>query len=283
MIFQNILSALIAVGAMGALLGLGLAVASRLLAVHKDQRVESVAKILPGINCGACGYAGCEAYAEAVVLKGEKLDLCKPGGSEVTMKLGETLGVEVQAGAGKLVAKVLCGGGWAEAKRSFEYEGIEDCNAAYALYGGGKVCRFGCLGLGSCIKVCPVDAIEKTGTGLVRVDPDLCISCEKCVEICPTGVMQMVPYSADRIVACNSTDKGGVVRKYCSVGCIGCKKCEKASPEGGFVVENNLARIDYTKTGDRSAAETACPTSCIKSVQPALVVTPSGNEPNEGH
>lgn len=278
---QTIVFSFVSVGAIGALFGVGLAFASRLLVVHKDKRVEEVTEALPGLNCGACGYAGCEAYAESIVEEEERLDLCKPGGSEVVEALGGIMGVEVETGSEPQVARVHCGGGREEAKRRFEYEGLEDCNAAYQLYGGGKVCSYGCLGLGSCIKVCPVDAIAKTENGLVRVDPDVCIACGKCVEICPTGVMQMVPARAERIVACNSTDKGGVVRKYCSAGCIGCKRCVKESPEGGFVVEDFLARIDYSKTGDRSAAEAACPTKCIVSVEPVMVPVPSRDEPNE--
>lgn len=275
MMVQTIVFSVLSVGVLGGLFGVGLAFASRLLAVHKDKRVEEVTEALPGLNCGACGYPGCEGYAEAIVESDEVLDLCKPGGPDTMQTLGAIMGVEVASGGERLVARVHCRGGRDEAKRRFDYDGIEDCNAAVQLYGGGKVCPFGCLGLGSCIKVCPVDAISKTSNGLVRVDPDLCISCGKCVEICPTGVMQMVPADADRIVACNSTDKGGVVRKYCTVGCIGCKRCAKESPDGGFVIEDFLARIDYKKTGDRSAAEHACPTHCIVSVQPVKESVPA--------
>ena len=125
----------------------------------------------------------------------------------------------------------------------------------------------GCLGKESCIRVCPVDAIGHDESGLVWVDKDKCISCGKCIDVCPTGVMKFIPYNADYLIGCNSTDKGPVVKKYCSVGCIGCKICEKKTPEGGFVVEDFLARIDYGSTGaqaeQREAAAEACPTKCI--------------------
>ena len=277
----TILFAFLSVGALGGLFGIGLAVASKYLAVEKDERIEKVASALPSLNCGACGYAGCDGYAEAIVESQEELTLCKPGGGDVAKSLGSIMGIEVDATSEKLVAMVHCGGGTDEAKRSFVYEGLLDCNAARQLYGGGKQCSHGCLGLGSCVKVCPVDAISYTENGLVRVNKELCISCGKCIDICPTGVMKYVPYTADRIVACNSTDKGSVVRKYCSVGCIGCKRCVKESTDGGFTVDRFLAAIDYEQTGDRSAAEAACPTKCIVSVQPALALAASPEEPNE--
>ena len=262
-------------GILGGLFGLGLAVASKFLSVQKDKRIESAAAVLPGLNCGSCGYAGCDAYAEAVVLEEEKIDLCKPGGSDTHEGLGGIMNIAVGSAADKQVARVHCRGGIGTAIYTYDYDGLEDCNAAVRLYGGGKKCSFGCLGHGSCAKVCPVDAIAKTDDGLVRVDPDLCISCEKCVDICPTGVMKMVPYSADMIVACNSTDKGAVVKKYCGVGCIGCKRCEKKSPEGGFVVENFLARIDYSQTGERTEAKETCPTNTIVSLTRSVVTSGS--------
>ncbi|MCK5200714.1 MAG: 4Fe-4S binding protein, partial [Spirochaetales bacterium] len=155
---------------------------------------------------------------------------------------------------------------------TYNYEGLDDCNAMQAMYNGDKDCKYGCLAGGSCIKVCPVDAISRDKENRIWVDKELCISCEKCVVVCPTGVIQMIPYSADVIVACNSLDKGGKVKKYCSVGCIGCKICEKKSDEGGFVVENFLATINYEMKGDRSAAMKSCPTKCIISAKTAELI-----------
>ena len=264
MILMKVLWAFLSVGILGALFGIGLFIASRLLAVKKDERVEEAEEALPGLNCGACGYAGCESYAEAIVTEEDiALDLCKPGGPEAAIELGRIMGQEVDVSAEKQVAQVHCRGGEGTAEYDFDYEGIEDCNAAALLYGGAKRCPHGCLGLGSCIKVCPVDAIDYDESGLVWVDRELCIACGKCIDTCPTGVIKMIPYEADVIVACNSTDKGNVVRKYCKVGCIGCARCNKSSPDGGFEVENFLARIDYTKNGERDTAAEKCPTKCI--------------------
>ncbi len=260
----NILYAFLAVGILGSLFGVGLAVASKFLEVKKDPKIIEIEEALPGSNCGACGYAGCSAYAEAIITEEDvDLTLCKPGGPETLEKIGEIMGVKVDASAEKMVAQVYCRGTKTTCTYRFNYDGVEDCNALYSLFGGDKVCPYGCLGLGSCIKVCPVDAISYTDEGWLNVDRDKCISCEKCIDVCPTGVMKMTPYSADYIVACNSTDKGAAVRKYCTVGCIGCKLCIKKSPDGGYLVEDFLASIDYKAEGDRSEAVEACPPKCI--------------------
>lgn len=260
----RILASFASVAGMGLLFGIGLAIAARILEVKKDRRLTEVEAALPGLNCGACGFAGCPAYAAAVAGEQEaRLDLCLPGGADVAAKLAGLMGKEVSFSREKMVTQVHCRGGRDTAKYKFDYQGVQDCNALHALYGGDKVCSFGCLGLGSCIRVCPVDAIDYDARGLVWVDKDKCISCGKCVDICPTKVMQWVPYKADLVVACSSTDNLRTVKSYCSVGCIGCKICEKKSPEGGYKVENFLSRIDYKASGDRKAGAEACPPRCI--------------------
>jgi len=261
----QVISAVISVAGLGLLMGIGLAVASKFLAVQKDERIAVLEAELPGLNCGACGYAGCASYAEAMAGKEEEnLTLCTPGGPDVVLKISEILGVEAAAAiAEKRVIQVHCTGGRDEVEYEFAYRGIRDCNALYALYGGDKKCKHGCLGLGSCIGVCPVNAISYTENGLVWVNKELCIACGKCIEVCPTGVMRWLPYESNYLVACNSTDKGGVVRKICKVGCIACKICEKKSPDGGYKVDNFLCRIDYQAEGERESGAAACPTKCI--------------------
>jgi len=249
----------------GGLLGLGLAVASRKLKVEKDESVEALEGALPGLNCGACGYAGCGSYAEALA-GGKDTDLtkCKPGGAETLAAIGKILGVEVDTNAVRMVAKVHCIGKDGVASRSYQYEGINDCNAATVLFSGNKECKYGCLGLGSCIGVCPTSAISKTGDGLVAVNPDLCISCGKCVDICPTGVMRMIPEDADFIVACNSRDKGKDTKSNCSAGCIACRICEKKFPAAGYKIEDNLSFLSYDGKGPgRAEAAEKCPVKCI--------------------
>jgi len=260
---MTVLYAFISVAVLGGLFGIGLAIAAKVLAVHKDERILAVEEALPGANCGACGYAGCSAYAEAIVMEEADITRCAPGGADTAKKIAEIMGQTVEVSDQKMVAMVHCRGNKNVSTYKFDYSGVQDCNALYMLYGGDKTCPYGCLGLGSCIKVCPVDAIHYNDEGNVIVDRDTCISCGKCIEVCPTGVMKFVPYEADYIVACNSKDKGALVRKYCKVGCIGCKICEKKSPEGGFVVEDFLARIDYSAHGGREEAAASCPSKCI--------------------
>ncbi|MBN2439690.1 MAG: RnfABCDGE type electron transport complex subunit B [Spirochaetales bacterium] len=259
----NILAALLTVGGLGILFGIGLAFASKVLEVKKDERVSRLEEILPSLNCGACGFAGCVSYAEAIVGADAALTLCTAGGAATAEELAAVMGVKVEVSMDKKVTQVHCRGGKTKATYEFIYEGIHDCNALYPLYGGNKVCKHGCLGLGSCIRVCPVDAIDYDDEGLVWVDKDKCISCGNCITVCPTGVMQFIPYNADVLVACNSTDKGAQVKKACKVGCIGCKICEKKSPEGGFIIESFLAKIDYNAQGERENALLKCPQKCI--------------------
>jgi electron transport complex protein RnfB len=264
MIVLRVVYAFASVAGLGALLGLLLAVASRLFVIRKDERLEALEKALPGANCGACGFAGCAAYAAAIIGGEAALDLCTVGGAKAAQQVATIMGAEYSAGSAvKRVPQVHCRGGAESSQYAFEYSGIQDCNALKALYGGNKVCKYGCLGLGSCIRVCPVNAIDYDSEGLVWVDKQLCISCGKCVQVCPTGVMRWVPADADLLVACNSTDRGALVRKYCKVGCIACRICEKKCPEGGYKVEDNLCRIEYLAAGDRKEAVAACPTKCI--------------------
>lgn len=263
-VFLKVLFGFLSVGLIGGLLGFLLSYASKILAVKKDERIAALESVLPDLNCGSCGYAGCAVYAEALANgECEDITLCAPGGEDTLTGLSTILGIEAEANANKQVAQVLCRGSRETAEYGFNYKGLNDCNALYLLYEGDKVCKFGCLGKGSCIKVCPVDAIYYDKENLVVVDEELCITCGKCMDICPTGVLEYVPYGADYIVACNSRDKGGAVRKFCKVGCIGCKICVKNSEEGMFNIEHFLAKIDYTVEGSKETAAEKCPPKCI--------------------
>lgn len=256
---------LISITAVGGLLGLGLSVAAKKLRVEKDKTVEALGEILPGLNCGSCGYAGCEPYAEALAAETDTdITKCKPGGAVCLAGIGRVLGVEVDTSAEKMVAQVHCRGGKETAEKRFVYEGLHDCNAAALLFGGDKSCQYGCLGLGSCMQVCPVDAISYDSEGLVWVDKGLCISCEKCVAVCPTKVIKMIPADADVIVACNSKDKGKDTKSNCQVGCIGCQICAKKFPDAGYKITDYLSVIGYTERGQgRIDAIEKCPTKCI--------------------
>jgi len=249
----------------GGLLGLGLAVAAKKLRVEKDKTVEALNRFLPGLNCGSCGYAGCEPYAEALAAGNDSdITKCKPGGADCLAGLGEVLDITVDDSGPKMVAQVHCRGGKDTAETRYIYEGLQDCNAASILFGGDKSCQYGCLALGSCMQVCPTDAIFYDSEGLVWVDKDKCISCEKCVTICPTKVIKMIPYDADVIVTCNSNDKGKDTKSKCKVGCIGCQICNRKFPEAGYKITDNLSIVGYTQRGPgRVDACEKCPTNSI--------------------
>ena len=253
------------VAVVGGLLGLGLAVAAKKLKVEKDKTVEALNDFLPGLNCGSCGYAGCEPYAE-VLADGSDSDItkCKPGGTATLEGLAQVLEMEVDSSGPKMVAQVHCRGGEETAETRYIYKGLQDCNAASILFGGDKSCQYGCLGLGSCIRVCPTDAISYDSENLVWVDKDKCISCEKCVAICPTNVIKMIPGDADVIVACNSNDKGKDTKSKCKVGCIGCQICNRKFPEAGYKITDYLSIVGYTQRGSgRNDAIEKCPTNSI--------------------
>jgi Na+-translocating ferredoxin:NAD+ oxidoreductase RNF subunit RnfB len=251
---------------LGGGIGVDLSLAFEKLKVEKNRKLEELEELLPGLNCGSCGYPNCSAYGEALV-KEEDTDItrCKPGGPEILPLMADILGVEAEEAGERMVAAIHCRGGNAEAADIFEYHGHEDCHAASLRFGGHKACKYGCLGQGSCIGVCPVDAISLAGNGLIKIDRNLCIGCEKCVEQCPTGVLKMIPFSADHIVACNSQDKGKDTRKNCKVGCIACKICVNKFPGAGFQMNGDCSVVQYGKgdeTERRKAAE-KCPTHCI--------------------
>lgn len=247
---------------MGLICGAALAMAARFLAVHEDPRVEELTEQLPGANCGGCGYAGCGEYAKAIIMDGEEVTLCAPGGAETLDNIAAFMGVTAEAGE-KQVAIVLCGGDAKKAPRRFEYNGVADCSAAHAVDGGDKKCNHGCLGYGSCARACPVEAIEITDTGIAVVHPELCIGCSKCVKTCPRNLIKMVPESQDVHVFCSSRDKGPIVKKACSVGCIGCRICVKFGGEA-FEMDGFLAHRNYEiPIEDEVTVIDKCPGNCI--------------------
>jgi Na+-translocating ferredoxin:NAD+ oxidoreductase RNF subunit RnfB len=254
---------------LGVGLGALLTVAARAFAVHLDPVQESLEKALPGLNCASCGYTGCSTYAEVLFKKTEEdIEKCKPGGPELVPILANLLGREYSGSGIRKVAWLHCAGGQDKTLKKLNYAGLEDCNAARLLFDGQKGCKYSCLGFGSCIGVCPVNAISKTGDGLVRVDRNLCIGCEKCIAICPTKVLKMIPFNAAWYVACNSKDPGKVTKTNCSIGCIGCAICEKKFPGSGFKMNENLSVLDYSINGkDQDQAAAKCPVKCILEVK----------------
>jgi len=248
---------------LGVFFGVVLGIAHTVFAVKVDARVARVEEALPGINCGACGYAGCAAYAEAVVLQGAGTNLCVPGGAETTHGLAEIMGVEaVVRQAEKAV--LLCNGGAKIADR-FRYAGIRDCRAAKLAADGPKACRYGCLGLGTCVDVCPVDAIRMGREELPVIDEDKCIGCRACEKVCPVGVLVVQPVSKLVHFRCRNEQKGGAARKICANACIGCGKCVDVCPTEpkAVSVENFLARHNYDLCISCGKCVEVCPTGVI--------------------
>ncbi len=260
---NTVIIALVSMGAMGVLLGAGLAWASRKFAVESDSRIDEIEEVLPGANCGGCGYPGCRGFAEAVVTGQAPVDGCPVGGSAVAERVAEIMGVKVEDTGKRLVALVRCGGGHAEAKQRAEYVGIEDCRAATLVSGGAKGCEYGCLGLASCVKACPFDAIAMGPNGLPIVDKAACTACGRCVVACPRDLIALVPDDMQVHVLCRSYHRGREVRENCQVGCIGCKACERVCEDDAIHVTDFLAEIDYTKCTNCGACAAKCPTKAI--------------------
>lgn len=260
----EIIIAIAVVGAVGLAAGILLALISHFFGIEKGKTMSAISEALPGVNCGACGYRGCDDYALALS-KGEAApNKCVPGGEATAQALGKLLGIEVEAPR-DVVAFVHCNGNCEATGKKAVYEGIQSCRSAALVYGGPNQCRFGCMGYGDCALACPTGAICMKD-GIAHIDTSKCLGCGLCESICPKKVISMVPQETTCVVMCNSRDKGAEARRACKNACIGCKKCEKACESGAITVSDNLARIDYDKcTGCGSCAQT-CPTGAIKNV-----------------
>lgn len=260
----DILIAFAIVVAIGLFMGILLALVSHFFGVEEDKKLKQIRACLPGVNCGACGYKGCDDYAAALAEGSAKPNLCVPGAEDTANELGAILGIEVEAPK-DVVAFVHCNGNCEATSKKASYDGISSCRAASMLFGGPEACRFGCLGLGDCASACPANAIC-VKDGIAHIDSGRCLGCGLCATVCPKSIISMVPKQARATVMCNNKDKGADARKACKNACIGCKKCEKTCPNGAISVQNNLAAIHYEKCTGCGACVSACPTGCLKSV-----------------
>lgn len=250
-------------GGIGLLCGLALAFGARFFAVKEDPRISEIASCLPGANCGGCGYAGCSAYAVSIVKGEAPFNRCTPGGLPAAMAIAKVMGSSFDGEVEAFVAVVKCGGDERAASHRFGYNGITDCSAAGGVAGGDKACPYGCLGYGSCVRVCTNHAIE-IREGVAKVHPELCSGCGACAQICPRKVIEMMPKKSTVHVYCKSLDSGAKVRKYCSKGCIGCKLCVKNSAEGVMLVDGFLARVNHSVPFEGEEALVKCPTKCLR-------------------
>ncbi len=260
---QLLIFTLIFLGGLGVVFGVGLAFAAQKFAVKVDPNVEKVRDVLPGANCGACGFAGCMGYAEAVVAKPDvSPNLCSPGKASVADAIAHITG-KIAAAVEPNFARIKCQGGWSKSVKKYKYEGIQDCRAVILAGGGDKSCRYGCLGYRTCEWVCPFGAITMTDDYLPFVDITKCTGCRKCEAACPTKVIEVLPASRQVLVSCHSKDKGVDTKKNCQVGCIACSTCVKVCPFDAPLVENNLSKITLDKCKVCGLCVPKCPTKAI--------------------
>lgn len=239
-----------------------LTIASHCFAVKEDETALAIRDCLPGANCGACGYSGCDGYAASLSGGAEKkTNLCVPGGDGTAAQIADILGVAAEDVI-EQVAYVACNGRCNSAVRKYEYQGQKSCRTANMAYSGDRFCTYACLGYGDCMNVCPQDAIV-IDDGVARVDPRKCIGCGICTRTCPNGIIHLINDTSRVAVECSNNDKGAAVRKYCPNGCIGCGKCQKTCPNGAISVVNNLAVIDYEKCTGCAECVAVCPVGCI--------------------
>ncbi len=264
---NSILTSILSMGGLGLVLAGGLVLASKKLAVETDPRVDAITEVLPGANCGACGCPGCSGLAKLICENKAAIDSCTVGGAAVAEKIAKIMGIDDIDNMGdKKVAWVLCQGGNTEAKVKSKYHGVETCKAASLVNDGFKGCSFACLGFGDCVKVCPFDAITMGENGLPIVDEIKCTGCGLCVTECPRMVLALTSIKNEVHVRCRATMKAKDTRAVCTVGCIGCKLCERVCPFDAIHVKNNVAVIDYEKCRNCMLCVEKCPTKSITAV-----------------
>ncbi len=263
---QTAVMVVVVMAALGTVFGFILAYANKRFAVEVNPLVHAVEDILPKGQCGACGYPGCMAYAEAVVSDPNVApDLCIPGKAEVAKKVAQLTNKAVVEKESR-IAQVRCAGSKTAAGRSYEYEGIEDCTAANLLAGGPKACKYGCIGFGTCVKSCPFNAMAMSEEGLPVIDKKKCTGCGSCETACPKKIIALVPEDSHVLVRCSSKDKGAVSRKLCTISCIGCGLCARTCPYAAITVENNLAFVNSSVCIEKCSAPVClakCPTKAI--------------------
>jgi RnfABCDGE-type electron transport complex B subunit len=250
----TILIPILVLGALALGFGAFLVFSAEKFKVIKDERIERIVDILPGIDCGACGAPGCAAFASGVI-KGEyAVNGCKVGREEVAGKIAGILGIKAKDTAEEEVAVLCCLGDQDTAVRIADYDGIPTCEALN-LIGGNKGCQYGCLGLGDCVRECPFDAIVMGEKGLPYIIEDKCTACGICVETCPRKLFEIIPKNQDIYIACRSYDDAKTVKQVCSRGCVGCTLCTRVTENEIIKMDGNLAKIQWDKIKDNKQLE----------------------------
>lgn len=256
----------------GLVFALFIALAYRKLRVYEDPRIDVVTGMLPGANCGACGFPGCRGFAEQAVAGTVKPASCNVINDEGAAAIAKYLGVDVGE-ANRRVARLLCAGGKNVAVQQAEYRGLPTCAAAAAVAGGGKACAWGCLGYGDCAVSCDFGAITMLPNGLPQVDLALCTACGDCVDACPKGLFQILPLDQKLLVQCRSLIEGDEALEMCRVACTTCGKCVVDAAPGVVSIASGVAVVDYARNAlaDPSATR-RCPTGAIAWLEGAQFV-----------
>ena len=263
-----VIAAAAVVGIVGIIVALILVFASEKFKVETNPVQESVRGLLPGANCGGCGYAGCDACAEAIANGKAPVNACPVGGPAVAKQIAIAMGQDPDAaGAKEMVAFVKCAGTCDVAKKKYDYYGIEDCNALSVVPGAGdKGCEFGCMGYGACVKACKFDAMHIVD-GIAKVDESKCTGCQACIKTCPQHIIDLVPKGQKYKVTCSSHKRGKDVMAVCASGCIGCTLCTKQCKFDAIKMDNNVAVIDYDKCVGCGACASKCPKKIIRLIE----------------
>jgi Na+-translocating ferredoxin:NAD+ oxidoreductase subunit B len=269
MLLSPVLTSVVVLAGMGGSFGILIALANSRFRVDEDPRLDQLSDLLPGANCGACGFAGCRAFAEAALGGKVAPAGCTVMGEAELEDVAELLGVGV-GDADRRVARLLCAGGDDVAFRKADYAGIGSCAAALAVGGGGKACTWGCLGFADCAVSCDFDAITMTPQGLPLVDPALCTACNDCVEACPLDLFVLLPLDAPLLVQCRNLLEGDAAEAVCSVACNACRRCVQDAEEGLITMDRGLAVVNYERIDAANPGAVArCPTGAIVWVEGA--------------
>lgn len=260
--FKEIVIPVVIFVGLGLLSGVLLTVFSKKFDVKTDDRVKKIVEALPGLNCGVCGYSGCENYANELVNNDAPTNKCVPGGDNTSKEISVILGKTYEDVIEK-IAYVSCNGKSPIATNDgYVYEGEKTCAACNLYYNGKGECDYGCIGYGDCVKKCNYGAISIIDE-IAYINPSLCKGCNMCVSACPKNLIKIRTAIKKVYVQCSSCDNGKITNQKCSNGCIACKKCEKVCPSDAIKVENNIAKIDYDKCIDCLECAKNCPKHCI--------------------